>query len=75
MTPEQYERAGEILKKIKNVKYSIDLVKRPKYDVCASTRDGIILEIPEDVRKSVEMLTIHGLENYLAELEKEFNEL
>lgn len=75
MTPEQYERAGEILKKIKNVKNSIDLVKRPKYHVCASTSDGIILEIPEDVRKSVEMLTIHGLENYLAELEKEFNEL
>lgn len=75
MTPEQYEKAGSILTEVKRAKHDIDLMKRPGHQVCAYTCDGIRLGIPDDVRKSIEILALQGLERRLIELEKEFTDL
>lgn len=75
MTPEQYEKAGEILKEIKTIKHDIALTGRPARSVCAYTSDGIRLRIPEDTRKFIEILAVRSLEDRLVELEKNFKEL
>lgn len=75
MTPQQYEKAGEIIKEIKTIKHDLGLTKRPGRSVCAYTSDGIRLRIPEETRKFIEILAVRSLEDRLTELENNFKEL